>query len=140
MDSSQVQHSKVDNRLTGWSMLLGVSLWFIDLNVVYALPSLACKWGWFPFTILGIPGLLVVEALITLASMLLMAFLIYLPWKNWRWFQSENTARNPQMLKDTEKDRRPLLAFIAMLLNGFFFLFMIASFVPILTLNACVRG
>ncbi len=140
MDVVKEQNDKAGERLTQWCLVLGITLWFIDLNTVYALPSLACQWSWFPFTIAGIPGLGFIEAAITFVDMLLMSFLIYLPWRNWRKFQSEKPVDNPRMLKDTEKDRRSLLAFVAMLLNSFFFLFIVAFFVPMLTLNACVRG
>ncbi len=120
--------------------MFGIAIWFIDLNTVYALPSLACEWGWFPFTIAGIPGLVFIEAIITFIAMLLMSFMIYLPWRNWRKFQAAKPTDNPRLLQDTEKDRRSLMAFVAMLANSFFFLFILATFVPILALNACVRG
>jgi MFS family permease len=129
MNFPKIQINKADDRFTGWSLILGISIWFADLNTVYALPSLACQWGWFPFTIAGIPSLVFIEAVITLIALLLISFLIYLPWKNWRKFQTDKSLENPKMLKDTEKDRRSLLAFVAMLMNSFFLLFIIASFV-----------
>ncbi len=139
MTALDVQLRKTD-RPTIWSLFLGIAIWFADLNSVYAIPSLACKWGWFPFTILGIPGLVFIEAMITFIAMLLMAVMIYLPWRSWRKFQTDKPTNNPHMLADTERDRRPLMAFIAMLLNSFFFLFIIAFFIPMITLNACIRG
>lgn len=140
MDLSSVPLSKNEERLTRWCLFLGITIWFIDLNTVYALPSLSCQWGWFRYTIAGIPGLVMIEAIITFIAMLLLSFMIYLPWRNWRKFQTEKPTANPQILKDTEKDRRSLLAFVAMLLNSFFFLFTIATFVPIFALNVCARG
>ncbi len=137
---SKVQLSKTEDRLTRWCLFLGMIVWFIDLNTVYSLSSLACEWNWFAFTFAGIPGLVIVEAIITLIALLLMSFMIYLPWRNWLKFQTEKPTENPQMLKDTEKDRRSLMAFVAMLLNGFFFLFLVATFVPMLVLNVCARG
>jgi len=112
-------------------------VWFVHLNVAYNLASLACTWGWFSFTVVGISGLQLVEAIITLVTMLVMLFLIYLPWREWRRFQTEAPPSNPHVLEDTEKDSRPLVAFIVMLLNSFFFLFVIALFVPIFALSAC---
>lgn len=41
------------------------------------------------------------------------------------------------MLEDTEKDSRSLVAFIVMLLNSLFFLFVVVWFVPIFALSAC---
>ncbi len=140
MEISKVQLSKADERRTRWSLILGILIWFIDLNMVYALPSVACEWNWFPFTIAGIPGLLLVEGTITLVSMLLMAWMIFLPWRNWRAFQTKKPLDNPQIMKDTGKDRRSLMALVAMLANSFFFLFIIAFFVPMLSLNPCARG
>ncbi len=138
--NTQVEGAKANNSLARWSLVLGITLWFIDLNTVYALPSLACEWNWFPFTVAGIPALVFVEAIITLIAGLLMLLLIYLPWRNWRRFQTATPRDNPQMLQDTEKDRRPLMAFVAMLANSFFLLFMLATFVPMIALNACARG
>lgn len=140
MDVSKVQLPKENGRLTRWSLILGVIVWFLDLNAVYALPSLACQWGWFPFTIAGVPGLVIVEGIITFIFLLVMAYLIYLPWRNWRAFQMQKPADNPQILNDTEKSHRSLMAFVAMILNSFFFLFIVTFFVPMLALNACARG
>lgn len=140
MDVSKVQLTKREERRTSLSLFLGIAVWFIDLNAVYALPSLTCNWNWFPFTVAGIPGLLIVEGLITLIAMALMLFLIYLPYKNWRAFQSERANGSPHRLMDTEKDRRPLMAFVTMLVNSFFFLFIIAFFIPMIALNPCAAG
>lgn len=140
MGYSKVLFPFAEEKLTRWSLLLGVTIWFIDLNTVYALPSVACEWNWFPFTIAGIPGLKIIEGLITIVSMLLMALMIYWPWRNWRAFQTQKPSENPQLLSDSQKDHRALMAFVAMLTNSFFLLFIIAFFVPMLALNACMRG
>lgn len=140
MGSTPVQLSKKEDRLTRWCLFLGMIVWFLDLNAVYALPSLSCEWSWFQFTIAGIPGLVIIEAIISLIAMLLISFMIYLPWRNWLKFQTQKPTTNPRMLQDTEKDRRPLLAFVAMLMNSFFFLFIMATFVPLFALNVCARG
>jgi threonine/homoserine/homoserine lactone efflux protein len=140
MDISTAQPTQYDGRRTSRSFFLGIAIWFLDQNIIYALPSLACKWNWFPFSIAGLSGLQVVELIFTLITLALMSILIYLPWRNWRSFQSERPPENPEMLQDTEKDRRPLDAFIVMGLNSFFLLFTIASFVPIFALNACTHG
>ncbi len=140
MNVTEAKRSQADDRLTRRSLFLGVIVWFTDLNIVYALPSVACKWGWFPFRLAGIPGLVLVEGLVTLISLALMLYLIYLPWRNWRAFQAEKTADRSRVMTGAEQDRRALMAFVTMLLNGFFFLFLIAFFVPMLALNACVIG
>lgn len=124
-------------RQTRWSLFLGIAIWFMHLNLVYALASLSCVWGWFAFTIAGVRGLPAIEALITLIALLAMIRQIYLPWRNWRSFQTTKPARNPGLLRDTERDRRPLTAGLAMLLNCLLGLFILATFVPIVALNAC---
>lgn len=138
MLSSENTSHHMDERRTKRSLLFGVVLWFTHLNVTYGLGSLSCKWSWLSNEIAGIPGLLFVEAALTLAALVLMAYLIYLPWRDWRTYQSQPTASNPGMLSDTEKNRRPLLAFITMLLNGLFMVFIIGNFVPIIALNPCM--
>ena len=118
-------------------MLSGIVVWFLHLNVVYGLASLACRWTWLSFGIAGMSGLQLVETAITLLTMAVMLYLIYLPWREWRGFQTQAPPSNPHMLEDTEKDSRPLFAFFVMLLNGFFLLFVISFFVPIFALSAC---
>ncbi len=140
MGSAASPISKTEDRVTRWCLFLGMILWFVDLNTVYALPSLSCEWGWFSFTVAGLSGLAVVEAIITLIAMVPMAVMVYLPWRNWRKSQTEKPTDNPRILNDTEKDRRSLLAFLAMMMNGFLFLFILATFVPMLALNVCARG
>lgn len=138
MRSSENTSHPVDERRTKRSLLFGVILWFMHLNVAYGLGSLSCKWSWLSDQVVGVPGLLFVEALLTLAALVLMTYLIYLPWRDWRTYQSQPATSNPGMLSDTEKDRRPMLAFITMLLNGLFLLFIIGNFVPIIALNPCM--
>src|ERR1051325_9958692 len=129
--------SKSREQQTNWSLILGITVWFVYLSLFYGVNSLACVWGWFAFTIAGIRGLPAVEALVTIVVLLLMLVLIYLPWRNWRSYQTEKPAHNPGLLRDTEKDRRPLAAAMAMLLNSLFCVFILATFVPIVALNAC---
>ena len=124
-------------RQTKASLFLGIAVWFIVLNTVYALPSLACKWDWFPFKVGSLSGLQVVQAIIALIAALRMLTAVYLPFRDWRRYQTEKPPENPHMLQDTEKAREPLLAFIAMMANSFFLLFVIGLFVPIFTLQAC---
>ena len=140
MSVQKVQLSKADERQTTLSLYLGITVWFLHLNAVYALASVACKWGWLSFTVAGLPALELVLTIITFIALLLMLLMIYLPWRSWRKFQSEKPRDNPQMLQDTERDRRPLAAFIAMLLNSLFFLFIIATFVPIFALDVCAQA
>jgi hypothetical protein len=131
---SQTENGQAQTRR---SLFFGIIIWFVHFNVVYNLASLACTWSWFSFSIAGMSGLQFVEMIITLATMLVMLFLIYLPWREWRGFQTEAPPANPHILEDTEKDHRSLVAFIVMLLNSLFFLFIIGWFVPIFALRPC---
>ncbi len=118
-------------------MMLGMIVWFLHLNLLNALTSVACKWHWLTMTIAGMETLQFVDILISAIALLIMAYMIYVPWRNWRSLQREKPLRNPHMLRDTEEDRGALLSFVAMMANSFFFLFVIATFVPMLALVAC---
>jgi uncharacterized membrane protein len=137
MDALKNESPKAIERQTRWSLILGIVIWFLYLNTLNALTSVSCKWGWFSYNIAGMPGLQFIEALISLVVILLLLGMIFLSWRNWRSYQSKKPADNPQLFQDTEEDRRPLMAFVTMLLNVFFFLFAIATFVPMMTLKAC---
>ena len=137
MDILTIHLTESKDRETRWSLFFGILIWFLHLNLLNALVSVSCKWGWLTFPVAGISGLQLVEAIITLTAMLGMIVMIYLPWRDWQSFQTKKPTNNPQLLQETERDRRPLLAFIAMILNSFFFLFIIGTFVPIFTLKAC---
>src|SRR5437867_6478158 len=103
MSVQKVQLSKSDERQTTLSLYLGITVWFVHLNAVYALASVSCKWRWLSFTVAGLPGLEFVQTIITVIAFLLMLLMIYLPWRNWRRFQSVKPTDNPRMLQDTEK-------------------------------------
>jgi hypothetical protein len=121
------------DRQTLLSLLAGSAIWFLHLNVVYPLTSLACKWNWFPVEIMGMSGLLFVQLALSVIAALLIGITIYLPWRNWRHYQTEKN----QIPQQTEKERRPMMAFVTMLVNVFFLIFVVGSFVPIMALHAC---
>ncbi len=139
MNVSKADITKTDNRWPRWSLFLGMLIWFTDLNTVYALPSLACQWGWFSFTIAGIPGLVIIEAIVSLICLLLISLMIYIPWRTWH-RQRAGEPVDHHRIQEAEQDRPSLMAFVSMLVNSFFFLFIIATFVPMIALNACARG
>jgi hypothetical protein len=115
----------------------GPLIWFLHLNLLNMLSSTSCKWHWFPFTAAGMSGLRFIETISTLFFLLLMLYIVYLPWRNWRSFQTEKPIHNPKLLQDTEEDRRPLLAFIAMLMNALLSVFVLASFFLLFALTSC---
>ena len=140
MEIVKSPYLKSEERPTWKSLFWGTLVWFLHQNITYGLASLSCVWGRLSAKIGNVSTLQVVETIITGIALLLMLFLIYLAWRDWQRFQSERTKDNPQMLGDTEKDRRPLVAFITMGLNSFYLLFIITTFVPIWTLKPCVAG
>jgi Na+/melibiose symporter-like transporter len=129
--------SKPSEQQTQWSLVLGILIWFLHLNIVNALISVSCKWGGLTLPVDGLSGLQLVIVMISVITILLMLFFIYLPWRNWRSFQTENPTQNPDLMRDTEIYRRPLMAFITMLLNSFLFLYVIATLVPMFSLKVC---
>ena len=129
--------SKPSEQQTLWSLFLGIAVWFLHLNIVNALISVSCKWGGLTVPVNQLSGLQLVSVLITLITLGAMSFLIYLPWRNWRSFQTETPPQNPDMMRDTEVYRRSMMAFIALGLNGFLALYVLATLVPMLSLKAC---
>ncbi len=140
MNVSKADIPKGDDKWTRWCLFLGITIWFTDLNTVYALPSLACQWGWFSFKFAGLSGLVIVEGIISLVAILLILLMIYLPWRDWHRVRAERAAQGPGILTETEKDRHSLMPFVVVLVNAFFLLFIIATFVPMVLLNACAQG
>lgn len=129
--------TKAEEQQMRRSLFLGITIWFLHLNLLNALISVSCKWGGLTFPVGALSGLQVLALVITLITVLLMLYFIYLPWQQWRSFQTTQPARNPELLQQTEEDRPPLLAFIAMLLNSFFVLYILATFVPMIALKTC---
>src|SRR5215208_6425759 len=131
------QLSQAEEQQTRKSLFLGILIWFLHLNILNALISVSCKWGGLTFPVGGLSGLQILEVVITLITVLAMLYFIYLPWRNWRHFQTEKPTNNPQLIQDTEEKRQALMAFIAMVLNGFFVLYIIATFVAFFALKTC---
>ena len=129
--------SKPSEQQTRWSLFGGIATWFIHLNLLDALISVACKWGGLTVPVGGLSGLQILSAVISLIAILLLLFLIYLPWRMWQSYQEKRPVNNPQMLESTEEKRQALMAFIAMGLNGFFAVYVLATFVAMFSLKAC---
>jgi hypothetical protein len=137
IDMPRAQLTQVEEQQTRRSLFLGITIWFLHLNVLDALISVSCKWGGLTFPVGRLSGLQIVEVVITLITVLGMLYLVYLPWRNWRSLQTEKPTTNPQLMEDTEEKRQSLMAFIAMALNSFLVLYIVATFVPMFFLKAC---
>ncbi len=122
-----------DQSKTRRSLIYGMLLWFVHLNAVNALSSVACKWGWLDFHVADMPGVQLVDVIITVVAAVLMALLIYIPWKNW---QRLKTSRR-ETLEEAEVDRGAFTSFLAIGVNSFLLLFMLAVLVPIFALRGC---
>ena len=133
----RTQLSQAEEQQTRKSLFLGITIWFLHLNIVNALISVACKWGGLTVPIGGLSGLQFVEAAISLVSIGLLIYLIFLAWRNWQTFQTERPTNTPQLIQDTEEKRQSLMAFIAMTLNGFFALYILTTFIATFSLKAC---
>jgi len=133
----RAQLTKAEEQQTKISLFLGITIWFLHLNILNGLISVSCKWGGLTFPVGGLSGLQLLEVGITLITILAMVYFIYLPWRNWRSFQTEKPVDNPELIEDTEEKRQSLMAFIAMSLNAFLVLYMLATFVPMFFLKAC---
>jgi threonine/homoserine/homoserine lactone efflux protein len=118
-------------------LILGIVVWFLHENILNALTSVACKWHWLTIPVFGLQGVQFVDMFITLIAMLVIGYLVYLGWRNWRSVQTREPLRNPHVMRDTEEDRGAFMAFISMMLNGFFFLFTIATLVLTFSFVAC---
>ncbi len=127
------ENVKASDRHTWRYLVAGVAIWFLYFTTVYPMTSLACNWGWFPYTIAGVPGLRVVQIVVTLVALVLVAIVIYLPWRNWRQLH----AAQSDAIEAAGLNRHLFAAFVTAIVNGFFLLFVLTSFVPILVLNPC---
>jgi hypothetical protein len=137
MNMPAIDLSTPNEKQTQWSLFLGILIWFLHLNIVNALISVSCKWGGLTVPMGRLSALQIVAATISLITLLLLLFFIYLPWRNWKSFQTEQPTQNPDLIRDTETYRRPLMAFVAMSLNSFLFLYTLATLVPMFALKAC---
>jgi len=124
----------IKNRNNWRGLLAGVVVWFLHLNIVNALTSLTCVWGWFPFTIAGVIGLRFIHIIVSLVAGLVFTSIIVLSWRNWHSLQADS----PQdAMETTETDRRPFIAFVTMLLNVLFLVYALASLVMVIVLPPC---
>lgn len=133
----RAQLTKAEEQQTRRSLFLGITIWFLHLNILNALISVSCKWGGLTFPVGWLSGLQILEVVISLITILVMFYFVYLPWQLWRRFQTEKPKNNPQIMKNTEEKRQALMALMAMALNGFFILYIIATLVAFLALKAC---
>src|ERR1044071_1246541 len=89
VDMPRAQLTKAEEKQTKTSLFLGITIWFLHVNILNALISVSCKWGGLTFPIGGLSGLQILEGVISLITILGMLYLVYLPWRNWRSLQTE---------------------------------------------------
>jgi hypothetical protein len=137
MAASTTKLPKKEQQQTQSSLFRGMLVWFLDLILLNSLNSVACEWHWLTSTVGWMDTLQFLEIGISLVALVLIGYLIYVPWRNWRGLQRQQPAQNPHMIEDTQEDRGALLSFLAMGLNAFFFLFVIATLVLMFSFTAC---
>ncbi len=140
MPASRTRLPQTDQQRNHRMLFLGMLIWFLQLNVLNALTSLSCTWHWLQIPTAGLTSLQWVELIISLIASVAIAYMVYAPWRNWRKLERRKPARNPDLLTETQEDRGAMLAFLTMGVNAFFFMFAIATFVPIFALRACGQG
>ncbi len=118
-------------------LFLGMLVWFLDLLFLNALNSVACEWHWLTITVGRMDVLQFVEIAVSLVALLLIGAMTYIPWRNWRSIQRKNPVQDQHAFEHTEEDRGALLSFLAMGMNSFFFLFVIATLVLMVSFTAC---
>ncbi len=126
-----------EQQQTQRSIFLGMLIWFVDLVLLDALTSNACNWHWLTNTIGWLDALQFLEILISLVALALIGWLLFVGWRNWRTIQRRKPVQDKHTMEHTEEDRGALLSFLAIGLNSFFFLFVIATLVPMLSITAC---
>ncbi|MFW6098260.1 MAG: hypothetical protein ACOC9Z_09285 [Chloroflexota bacterium] len=130
MDEQQV-FTAVPPRQLWFGVAAGPILWAIQLVVVYALVSLACNWRFFSFTLLGVPGIVVILTTVTLVLSAIVLYAGLLSWHNWRVIQEEEHAHGRR------EERHYFLAYSGVLLSALFLLVMLVSLIPAFVLGPC---
>jgi hypothetical protein len=137
IDMPKVQLTQAEEQQTRKSLFLGITLWFLHFNILNALISVSCKWGGLTVPVGGLSGLQLLSAALSLIAILGLLYLIYLAWRNWRSLQSKPPPKNPRLLEETDAKRQALMAFVAMGLNGFLAVYVLATFITLFSLKAC---
>lgn len=118
----------------GWlALIVGTVIVSAHFMVVYAASSLTCRWGWLPGKTVGIPSLQFFQMLVTFLAGVLIGGLIAITYRDWHSTQVDERGEESQQAAA----RLPLLAFITMLVNTSYLLFILMSLVPILTIQQC---
>lgn len=69
---AEVERQPRLSRPLWFSLLAGPFVWLAQLTIVYALASLACEWGMFPFSAAGLTGLQIVQLAVTAVAVAIM--------------------------------------------------------------------
>ncbi len=135
--ASKTRLPQQDQKQNHRTLIWGALIWLTDFLLLDALNSVSCKWAFLTWPLAGLAAVQWLEIAISLVALLLIAWMVYVPWHNWRALQKRKPADNPHVLADTERDRGAFLAFLSMGLNIFFLLFVIGTLGPMLALKAC---
>src|SRR5512142_734080 len=109
MRSQNTRLSQANQQQNHRALFLGLLVWFVYQNLINSLTSVACEWHWLTIPVGGLESLQFVEMFIALVALVIMGYLLFLGWRNWRALQTKEPLQNPHMLRDTEQDRGALL-------------------------------
>lgn len=130
VDEQQV-FTAVPPRQLWFGVAAGPIVWAIHLVLVYALVSLACNWRFFSFTMLGVPGIVVILTAVTLVMGAIVLYAGLLSRRNWRLIQEE------ERLHGRREERHYFLAYSGLLLSALFLLAMLVALIPAFVLGPC---
>ncbi len=137
MQASKTRLPQENQKQNHSTLIWGVVIWLVDFLLLDSLNSVSCKWAFLTWPLAGLAAVQWLEVAISIVALLLIGYLIYLPWRNWRSLQKKKPAKNPKAMAETQRDRGAFLAFLSMGLNTFFLIFVIGTLVPMLALKAC---
>ncbi len=111
-----------------FSLAAGTAVWVIHLLLVYALTSLTCEWGWFPFEVGGLAGLKVVQISITLVTGAVTILAGSFAFQNQRRLADATRA---------DSGRHYFMARLGLALNLIYTALIAVSLIPILIIPPC---
>ncbi len=116
-----------------WLGVLGGPLiWGGHFMIVYALNGLACSFGWLDWTVLGIPGVLLLTGAATALAVLLVGITTV---KAWRTLQA--IRGSGQREAGTVEQRTAFLGLLGVLLGTLFAVLMVVEAIPMFLLDYC---
>ena len=116
-----------------FGVLAGPIAWSVHLLVSYTLVTLVCKAGFHGSMILGVSGVGVLVAFVTLMPALVTLYAGTVAYRTWR-----RTGGGALIAADQRDEPSSFLALSGVVLSGLFFLAIVLAAVPAFVLPPCV--